>query len=84
MRDDITQLCRKERELNSHGRVFCKQTFEMRLLQVRLEKSLSDNILPLIREKTMTNTELEVIFTIDSVRTYLPLLILCLPLMVKN
>lgn len=67
MRDDITQLCRKERELNSLGRVFCKQTFEMRLFQVCLEKSLGENILPLIREQTMTNTELEVIKRMDKV-----------------
>lgn len=26
MRDDITQLCRKERELGTQGRVFCKQS----------------------------------------------------------
>lgn len=67
MRDDITQLCRKERELNIHGRVFCKQTYEMRLMQVALEKSISDNILPFIREQTMTNTELEVTKRMDKI-----------------
>lgn len=67
MRDDIVQLCWKERELNIQGRVFCKQTYEMRLLQVALEKSLSDNILPFIREQTMTNTELEVTKRMDKI-----------------
>lgn len=66
-RDDIVQLCRKERELNVDGRVFCKQTYEMRLMQVCLEKSLSDNVLPFIREQTMTNSELEVAKRMDKV-----------------
>lgn len=66
-RDDIAQLCRKERELNVLGRVFCKQTYEMRLMQVCMEKSLGDNILPLIREQTMSNSELEVAKRIDRV-----------------
>lgn len=39
----------------------------MRLMQVCLEKSLSDNILPFIREQTMTNTELEVSKRMDRV-----------------
>lgn len=71
LRDDIVQLCRKERELGVLGRVFCKQTYEMRLLQVCLEKSLSDNVLPFIREQTMTNTELEVIKRMDKVASSL-------------
>ncbi|CAK1545945.1 unnamed protein product [Leptosia nina] len=53
LRDDIVQLCRKERELNIKGRVFCKQTYEMRLMQVCMEKSLSENVLPYIREQSM-------------------------------
>lgn len=71
LRDDIVQLCRKERELNIKGRVFCKQTYEMRLMQVCMEKSLSDNILPYIREQTMTNTELEVAKRMDKVASHL-------------
>lgn len=67
LRDDIVQLCRKERDLNVEGRVFCKQTYEMRLMQVCLEKALNDNILPSIREQTMTNTELEVAKRMDKV-----------------
>lgn len=39
----------------------------MRLLQVCLEKSLSENILPCIEEQTMTNTELEVAKKMDQV-----------------
>lgn len=39
----------------------------MRLFQVCLEKSLSDNILPDVKEQTMTNTELEVAKIMDKV-----------------
>nr|QMP82287.1 RNA-dependent RNA polymerase [Lepidopteran anphe-related virus OKIAV50] len=70
-RDDIVQLCRKERELNLKGRVFCKQTYEMRLMQVCMEKSLSDNVLPYVREQTMTNTELEVAKRMDKVASHI-------------
>ncbi|UHK03305.1 MAG: RNA-dependent RNA polymerase [Guiyang xinmovirus 1] len=59
-RDDIVQLCRKEQELNKNGRCYCKQPYIQRMLQVAMEKALSDNILPFIKEQTMTNSELEV------------------------
>ncbi|XP_045539875.1 uncharacterized protein LOC123722369 [Papilio machaon] len=71
LRDDIVQLCRKERELNIKGRVFCKQTYEMRLMQVCMEKSLSDNVLPYVKEQTMTNTELEVAKRMDKVASHI-------------
>lgn len=64
-RDDIVQLCRKERELNIKG--FYKQTYEMRLMHVCMEKWLSDNVLPYIKEQTMTDTELEVAKRMDKV-----------------
>ncbi|KAJ2940820.1 hypothetical protein O0L34_g10069 [Tuta absoluta] len=39
----------------------------MRLMQVCLEKALSDNVLPFIKEQTMTNTELEIVKRMDKV-----------------
>ncbi|CAD7091699.1 unnamed protein product [Hermetia illucens] len=66
-RDDIVCLCRKEKEVNKDGRVFCKQTYQMRLFQVALEKGVSDNIFRYIKEQTMSNTELEVAKRMDNV-----------------
>lgn len=43
----------------------------MRLMQVTLEKAVSDNVLPFIREQTMTNSELEVTKRMDKVASSL-------------
>ncbi|UHK03222.1 MAG: RNA-dependent RNA polymerase [Hangzhou zicrona caerulea xinmovirus 1] len=67
LRDDLVQLCRKEKELSMEGRVFCKQGYEQRLMQVALENGIGVNILPFIREQTMTNTELEVVKRMDKI-----------------
>lgn len=66
-RDDIVQLCRKEQELNPNGRCYCKQTYLQRMLQALLEKALADNILPFLKDQTMTDSELEVTKKMDRI-----------------
>lgn len=59
-RDDIAQLCRKEKELNRDGgRVFCKQCYEQRLLQTSLENNVTKHIFPYMSDQTMSKSELE-------------------------
>lgn len=57
---DVTAiLCLKEKELNTKGRVFVKQTYSQRLVQVSREQILAKGVLSFFKEQTMTDSELK-------------------------
>lgn len=58
-RDGVVILSCKERELSTDGRLFAKQTFEQRIKQINNEKNIHTHILPLFKQTTMADSELE-------------------------
>lgn len=44
--NNISILCRKERELKKTGRMFCEQTYKQRLVQTACESNINKHIFP--------------------------------------
>lgn len=58
---ELCSYCRKEREIKDDGRVFVKQCYLQRLIQVLREKNIADSLFPYFEDQTMTNTEVQVL-----------------------